>query len=132
MKNGFGPIIKMPTEQASPEEIEERKSKFYNLLAKWAFEAYLKDHGMEDILKGVELMRKKAQHPEEKQTDVNIARDVLVDAITDNVDLIYIFSTDSDFVPIVDYILNTLNPKIEEYNLANQAFYEQGNLVIKS
>lgn len=62
---------------------------------------------------------KKAQHPEEKQTDVNIARDVLVDAITDNVDLIYIFSTDSDFVPIVDYVLNTLNPQIEKYNLAN-------------
>ena len=59
MKKEFGLIIKMPTEQASPEEIEERKSKFYNLLAKWAFEAYLKDHGMEDILKGVELMRKK-------------------------------------------------------------------------
>ena len=49
----------MPTEQASPEEIEERKSKFYNLLAKWTFEAYLKDHGIEDIMKGVELIRKK-------------------------------------------------------------------------
>lgn len=59
MKKEIGIIIKMPTEQASPEEIEERKLKFYNLLAKWAFEAYLKDHGMEDILKGVELMRKK-------------------------------------------------------------------------
>mgnify|MGYP004513423539 FL=1 len=56
MTKEIGLIIKMPTEQASPEEIEERKSKFYNLLAKWAFEAYLKDHGMEDILKGVELM----------------------------------------------------------------------------
>lgn len=56
MKKEIGIIIKMPTEQASPEEIEERKSKFYNLLAKWAFEAYLKDHGMEDILKRVELM----------------------------------------------------------------------------
>lgn len=60
MKKEFGLIIKMPTEQASKVEIEERKLKFYNLLAKWAFEAYLKDHdGMEDILKGVELMRKK-------------------------------------------------------------------------
>ena len=49
----------MPTERASKVEIEERKSKLYNLLAKWAFEAYLKDHGVEDILKGVELMRKK-------------------------------------------------------------------------
>ena len=62
---------------------------------------------------------KRAQHPEEKQTDVNIARDILVDAITDNVDLIYIFSTDSDFVPVVDYILNVLNPKLEEYNKNN-------------
>lgn len=59
MKKEIGIIIKMPTEQASPEEIEERKSKFYNFLAKWAFETYLKEHGMEDILKGVELMRKK-------------------------------------------------------------------------
>lgn len=59
MKKEIGIIIKMPTEQVSPEEIEERKSKFYNLLAKWAFETYLKEHGMEDILKGVELMRKK-------------------------------------------------------------------------
>lgn len=59
MKKEIGIIIKMPTEQASPEEIEERKSKFYNLLAKWAFETYLKEHEMEDILKGVELMRKK-------------------------------------------------------------------------
>lgn len=59
MPKEIGLIIKMPTEQASPEEIEERKSKFYNLLAKWAFETYLKEHGIEDILKGVELMRKK-------------------------------------------------------------------------
>ena len=62
---------------------------------------------------------KRAQHPEEKQTDVNIARDILVDAMTDKVDLIYIFSTDSDFVPIVDYILNVLNPQIEDYNKHN-------------
>ena len=59
MTKEIGLIIKKPTEQASLEEIEERKSKFYNLLAKWAFETYLKEHGMEDILKGVELMRKK-------------------------------------------------------------------------
>lgn len=49
-------IIKMPTEQATPEEIEERKSKLYNLLARWAFEAYCKDNDMEDVLRGVELM----------------------------------------------------------------------------
>lgn len=61
----------------------------------------------------------RAQHPEEKQTDVNIAKDILVDAITDTVDLIYIFSTDSDFVPVVDYILNTLNSEIEKFNNQN-------------
>ena len=59
MKKEIGIIIKMPTEQASPEEIEERKSKFYNTLARWAFEAYCKENDMEDILRGVELMRKK-------------------------------------------------------------------------
>lgn len=55
MTKEIGLIIKMPTEQASPEEIEERKSKFYNLLARWAFEAYIKDNGMEDMFKGLEL-----------------------------------------------------------------------------
>ena len=55
MKKEFGLIIKMPTEQASPEEIEERKSKFYNILATWAFKAYLEDKGMEDMFEGLEL-----------------------------------------------------------------------------
>jgi len=49
-------IIKIPAEQATPEEIEERKSKFYYTLARWAFEAYCKDNSMEDILRGVELI----------------------------------------------------------------------------
>ena len=40
MKKEFGLIIKMPTEKASQEEIEKRKSKFYNLLATWSFKAY--------------------------------------------------------------------------------------------
>ena len=53
-KNDY--IIKMPTEKATSEEIEERKSKLYNLLARWAFEAYCKDNAMEDVLRGVELM----------------------------------------------------------------------------
>ena len=39
----------------SQEEIEERKSKFYNLLATWAFKAYLKDKGIEDMFEGLEL-----------------------------------------------------------------------------
>ena len=44
----IGLIIKMPTEQTSKIEIEERKTKFYNLLARWAFEAFIKDNGMEN------------------------------------------------------------------------------------
>ena len=55
MKKEFGLIIKMPTEMASQEEIEERKSKFYNLLATWAFKAYLEEKGMEDMFEGLEL-----------------------------------------------------------------------------
>lgn len=51
-------IIKMPTEQATPEEIEEGKSKLYNLLARWAFQAYCKENDMEDVLRGVELMNR--------------------------------------------------------------------------
>ena len=55
MKKEIGLIIKMPTEMASQKEIDERKSKFYNLLATWAFEAFIKEKGMEDVFKGVEL-----------------------------------------------------------------------------
>ncbi len=58
MTKKHGYIIKMSTEQASPEEIEERKSKLYNLLARWAFEAYCKENDMEDVLRGVELMKR--------------------------------------------------------------------------
>ena len=57
MTKKIGLIINMPAEQASPEEIEERKSKFYNLFARWAFEAYCKENDMEDILRGVELIK---------------------------------------------------------------------------
>lgn len=55
MKKEIGLIIKMPTEQASPEEIEERKSKVSKLLKKWTMEAFIKEKGMEDMFKGVEL-----------------------------------------------------------------------------
>ena len=57
MTKKIGLIINMPPEQASPEEIEERKSKSYNTLARWAFEAYCKENDMEDILRGVELIK---------------------------------------------------------------------------
>ena len=55
MKKEFWLIIKMPTEMVSQEEIKERKSKFYNLLATWAFKAYLEDKGIEDMFEGLEL-----------------------------------------------------------------------------
>ena len=55
MKKEFGLIIKMPTEMASQEEIEERKSKANNLFKRWTFEAFIKEKGMEDVFKGVEL-----------------------------------------------------------------------------
>ena len=51
----IGLIIKMPTEQASKVEIEERKSKVGKLLNKWVMEAFIKEKGMEDVFKGVEL-----------------------------------------------------------------------------
>ena len=56
MTKEIGLIIKIPTEQASPEEIEERKSKYYNTLARSAFWAYIKDKGIEDMFKGVEIL----------------------------------------------------------------------------
>ena len=56
----------MPTEQASPEEIEERKSKFYNLLARWAFEVYIKDKGLEDMFEGLELRETSNNKPSSK------------------------------------------------------------------
>ena len=66
MTKKIGLIIKMPTEQASKVEIEERKSKFYNLLARRAFEAYIKDNGMEDMFKGLELRENSNYKPFEK------------------------------------------------------------------
>ena len=55
MTKEIGLIIKMPTEQASPEEIEERKSNVAKLLNKWVMEAFIKEKGMEDMFEGVEL-----------------------------------------------------------------------------
>lgn len=53
----YGLIVKMPTEQAPLEEIEYRKSKFYNHLAKWAIKEYLTKNNLEDIIMGVELSK---------------------------------------------------------------------------
>lgn len=44
-------------------------------------------------------------HPEEKQTDINIAKDILIDAIQDNYDEFYLLSTDSDFVPVAEFVI---------------------------
>ena len=55
MTKKHGYIIKMPTEQASHEEIKERKSKVSKLLNKWVWEAFIKEKRMEDLFKGVEL-----------------------------------------------------------------------------
>lgn len=49
------------------------------------------------------------KHPEEKQTDTNIAKDILIDATKDKFDICYLFSTDSDFVPVADYVLKECN-----------------------
>ena len=62
----IGLIIKMPMEQASPEEIEERKSKFYNLLARWVFETYIKYKGLEDVFEGLELRETNNHKPSGK------------------------------------------------------------------
>ena len=55
MKKEIGLIINMPTERASKVEIEERKSKANNLFKRWTFEAFIKEKGLEDVFKGVEL-----------------------------------------------------------------------------
>ena len=55
MKKEIGLIINMPTERASKVEIEERKSKANNLFKRWTFEVFIKEKGMEDVFKGVEL-----------------------------------------------------------------------------
>ena len=66
MTKEIGLIIKMPTEQASPEEFEERKSKFYNLLARWAFETYIKYNGLEVVFEGLELRETNNHKPSGK------------------------------------------------------------------
>lgn len=57
MKKEIGIIINMSAEQASPEEIEERKSKFYNLLKRWLLKLTQDGMVLKYILKGVELAK---------------------------------------------------------------------------
>lgn len=57
MTKEIGLIIKMPTEQTSPEEIEERKSNVAKLLNKWVMEAFIKEKGMEDMFEGGVYLR---------------------------------------------------------------------------
>lgn len=55
MKKEIGLIIKIPTKKASKEEIEYRKTKFYDLLAWWYVKEYFKDN--EDVIKYLEGTR---------------------------------------------------------------------------
>ena len=52
MTKKIGLIIKIPTKKASKEEIEYRKTKFYDLLAWWYVKEYFKDN--EDVIKYLE------------------------------------------------------------------------------
>jgi len=64
------------------------------------------------IIRGRYLIKKRQCHkcgniafvPEEKKTDVNIASHVLVDAFTDQFDVAYLVSGDSDLVPPIEII----------------------------
>ena len=55
MTKKHGCIIKIPTKKASKEEIEYRKTKFYDLLAWWYVKEYFKDN--EDVIKYLEGTR---------------------------------------------------------------------------
>lgn len=55
--------------------------------------------------------KNRIKHPEEKQTDTNIAKDILIDATQNKFDTCYLFSTDSDFVPVADYVVNECKKK---------------------
>ena len=55
MTKKIGLIIKIPTKKVSKEEIEYRKTKFYDLLAWWYIKEYFKDN--EDVIKYLEGTR---------------------------------------------------------------------------
>ncbi len=55
MTKKIGLIIKIPTKKVSKEEIEYRKTKFYDLLAWWYVKEYFKDN--DDVIKYLEGTR---------------------------------------------------------------------------
>lgn len=55
MTKKIGLIIKIPTKKASKEEIEYRKTKFYDLLVWWYVKEHFKDN--EDVIKYLEGTR---------------------------------------------------------------------------
>lgn len=54
---------------------------------------------------------KKFPNPKEKQSDVNLATAILVDAIEDNFDTAYLVAVDSDYKAPLEYIKNKLPKK---------------------
>ncbi len=79
---------------------------------------------------------KTVQHPEEKQTDVNIAKDILVDALQENpYDIFILLSTDSDFVPVADHVVNVCKKEFwviaPATKIVRKSKNEQGELVEK-
>jgi hypothetical protein len=54
---------------------------------------------------------KKFPNPKEKQSDVNLATAILVDAIEDNFDTAYLVAVDSDYKAPLEYIKNKLPHK---------------------
>jgi uncharacterized LabA/DUF88 family protein len=53
-----------------------------------------------------------ALHPQEKKTDVNIATQILRDAIQNNFDVAYLISGDSDQVPTISMTRNVFKKKV--------------------
>ncbi len=53
----------------------------------------------------------KIPNPKEKQSDVNLATAILVDAIEDNFDTAYLVAVDSDYKAPLEFIKNNLPKK---------------------
>ena len=48
----------------------------------------------------------------EKGVDVKLAMTLLLDAINDKFDTAFLMSSDADFVPVIDYVINVLGKKV--------------------
>lgn len=66
---------------------------------------------------GVELIlgkfKQQTHQVQEKQTDINMAVNIIDDAVEDKVDLICIMTNDSDFVPVINFIKDKTDKKIK-------------------